>query len=46
MDIRKNFLSVRMVKPRNKLPGEAAASQSVEFLKHGVDKHLPGMVWF
>lgn len=35
-----------MVKLRNKLPGEAAASPCVEFLKHRLDRHLPGMVWF
>lgn len=36
MDVRKNFPSVRMVKPRNKLPGGAAGSPSVEFLAHKV----------
>uniref|UniRef100_A0A8C3I6M2 Reverse transcriptase domain-containing protein n=1 Tax=Chrysemys picta bellii TaxID=8478 RepID=A0A8C3I6M2_CHRPI len=44
LDIRKKFLTVRMVKHWNKLPREVVESPSLEIFKSKLDKCLSGMV--
>ena len=44
LDIRKKFLTVRVVKHWNKLPREVVESPSLEIFKSRLDKCLSGMV--
>jgi len=44
LDIRKNFLPVRVVKHGNKLPREVVESPSLKIFKSRLDRHLSGMV--
>ncbi|EMP33754.1 hypothetical protein UY3_09047 [Chelonia mydas] len=44
LDIRKNFLTLRVVKLWNRLPREVMESPSLEAFKNRLDKHLSGMV--
>ena len=44
LDIRKNFLTRRVLKLWNKLPGEVSKSPSLEVFKAELDKALAGMI--
>ncbi|KFO84763.1 hypothetical protein N320_12500, partial [Buceros rhinoceros silvestris] len=44
LDIRKNFLTQRVIKHWNRLPREAVESQSLEVFKRCVDMALGDMV--
>ncbi|KGL73989.1 hypothetical protein N309_00840, partial [Tinamus guttatus] len=40
LHVRKNFFTVRVTEPWNRLPGEAVESPSLEIFKPGVDVTL------
>lgn len=44
LDIRKNFLTVRVINRWNSLPREVVSSPSLEVFKQKLDSHLSGMV--
>ncbi|KAG9466777.1 hypothetical protein GDO78_016145 [Eleutherodactylus coqui] len=44
LDIRKNFLTVRLINEWNRLPWEVVSFPSMEVFKQRLDKYLSGMI--